>query len=370
MVAVDPRLQHEEAARRFPFDRIPHADHRAFRDIGMAGEHLFHAAGREPVARAVDDIVGAPEDEDIAIRVDRSRIRRVVIARERHEVALAHAPIVVPKRGQAARRHRQFDHQRAHGAVGRRVAGFIEHLQGVARHRHGRRARLDRQHPEPHRISGDGPARLRLPPMVDHRQAIDVACPIDGIGVRTFAGKKQSAKGGGIVLLEMDAGRIVLLDRPQRRRRGKQRDHLMVRTDAPKGAGVGRADWFALIHDGRRANQQRRIDDVGMADDPTDVGGGPEHLARRNIVKPVHRPGQRHEIAAGIADDAFGHAGRAGRVENVEGIGRLHFDAAGDAAVAPRFVCGRDPIVVASGKQGGLELRPLQHQQRIRLARG
>ena len=51
----------------------------------------------------------------------------------------------------------------------------------------------------------------------------------------------------------------------------------MTRQNAP---GVGRADRLALVEDGRAAGEQRRVDDVGVADDPADVGGGPVHLAR------------------------------------------------------------------------------------------
>jgi hypothetical protein len=47
---VDACLQHDEAAGHLALEAVGHADDRAFRDIGMGGEHLLHAAGREAVA--------------------------------------------------------------------------------------------------------------------------------------------------------------------------------------------------------------------------------------------------------------------------------------------------------------------------------
>ena len=60
--------------------------------------------------------------------------------------------------------------------------------------------------------------------------------------------------------------------------------------DAPEGARVGRADRLALVEDGRAAVEQRRVDDVGVADDPADVGGRPVDLARLDVVDVLHRP--------------------------------------------------------------------------------
>ena len=56
--------------------------------------------------------------------------------------------------------------------------------------------------------------------------------------------------------------------------------HAVLGDDPPERAGVGRADRLALVQDRGAAGEQRRVDDVGVADDPADVGGGPEHLAR------------------------------------------------------------------------------------------
>ena len=71
-------------------------------------------------------------------------------------------------------------------------------------------------------------------------------------------------------------------------------------------AGVRGADRLALVDDGRRADEQRRVDDVGVPDDPADVGRGEHRLARPDVVEVGHRPGQRHRVAAGVAQHALG----------------------------------------------------------------
>src|SRR5947207_706876 len=54
----------------------------------------------------------------------------------------------------------------------------------------------------------------------------------------------------------------------------------MLRDDAPEGAGVRRADRLALVEDAGAAGEQRRVDDVRVADHPADIGGRPEHFSR------------------------------------------------------------------------------------------
>ena len=90
---------------------------------------------------------------------------------------------------------------------------------------------------------------------------------------------------------------------------------------APERARVGRPDRLALVEDRRAAGEERRVDDVGMADDPADVGGRPEHVARVRVVDVRHAPPQRDGVAAVVADDALRHAGRPRRVEDVERVG-------------------------------------------------
>ena len=201
-----------------------------------------------------------------------------------------------------------------------------------------------------------GPAGLGLPPVVDHRHAEPLLGPAHRVRVGALAGEEQAAQAGEIVARDQPAVRVLLLDGAQRRRRGEQRGHPVLGDHAPEGAGVGRADRLALVEHGGAAVDERRVDDVGVADHPADVGGRPEHLARLNAVDVGHRPFERDHVAAVVADDALGLAGRAGGVEDVERVGGGDGDARLLAAggPCPRHLGG--VVAVAGGVEFGAVL--------------
>src|SRR5947207_15354780 len=62
-----------------------------------------------------------------------------------------------------------------------------------------------------------------------------------------------------------------------------------------------------------------------MANDPTDVGCGPEHVAGMAAINIFHCPLQRDRMAAVVADDALGLAGRARGVEDVNRSGSCNW---------------------------------------------
>ncbi len=206
--------------------------------------------------------------------------------------------------------------------VGHRMAGLVHDLDDIARHRHGRRAELDRQDPQAHRIGGDRPAGLGLPPVVDDRPVENLLRPGDGVGIGPFAGQKERVHRGDVVVLEKLRLRVFLAHGAQRRRRGEEGGDLVVLDHPPEGAGVGRADRLALVEHAGAAVNERRIDDVGMPDDPADVGGGPVGIAGLDVVDRRHRPFEGDEVAADVAHHPLGDPGRARRVEDIERIGR------------------------------------------------
>src|SRR3546814_10187455 len=64
---------------------------------------------------------------------------------------------------------------------------------------------------------------------------------------------------------------------------------------------------FRSVEHGGGAVQQRRVDDVGVADHPADVGGRPPDLAGVDVVDVLHRPLQRHRVAAVVAHRSEEH---------------------------------------------------------------
>src|SRR5260370_24601862 len=96
MVFGHAGLQHQEAAGHFALDRILHAEHRAFGDVGMRRQNLFHAAGGKPMAGDIDDVVGAAHHEDIAVLVLVARVRGFVIAGAFGEAGFPRAIVLLP----------------------------------------------------------------------------------------------------------------------------------------------------------------------------------------------------------------------------------------------------------------------------------
>ena len=220
---------------------------------------------------------------------------------------------------------------------------LVDDAHVVARHRHGRRAVLHRQHAEADRIAGDRPAGLGLPPVIDHRLLQELLGPFDGRRIGALAGEEQRAEVRQVVLREQLAVRVFLLDGAERGRRGEHRGALVLGDDAPERARVRRADRLALVEDRGAAVEQRRVDDVGVPDHPADVGGRPVHLAGLDAVVVLHRPGERDHVAAIVAHHALRDAGRAGGVEDVERVGREHRHAGRGLVRGERLLAQRWP---------------------------
>ncbi len=195
--------------------------------------------------------------------------------------------------------------------AGNGLAGLVDHVDLIARHRHRRRAVLDRQHAKAHRIAGDAPAGFGLPPVIDHRHLQLRFRPFHRRRIGALAGQKQRAESRQIVLPDQFAVRVFLANGAERRRRGEQRHRLVFRDHPPEATGIRRADRLAFVHDRGRAMEQRRVDDVAVADHPADVGAAPEHLARLDAVEIEHRPFQRNQMPAIVAHHALGLACRA-----------------------------------------------------------
>ena len=201
---------------------------------GWARQHLLHATGRQAVTRHVDDVVGAAHDPDVAVGVDRSRHRRSRRwpGNSARQVAVhQRVPSCAHSVGRAARRQRQREHQRPHGAGRHLGARLVHGLEGVARHRHGRRARLDcGSRPEARRVAGDAPARSRSatngPPPAGRSPARPSA-PWSRIG--PLPGEEQRAEARQVVVAPQHAVGILLADGPEGRGGGEQGRDAMAR---------------------------------------------------------------------------------------------------------------------------------------------
>src|SRR5262245_23994625 len=101
---VDAGLEHDETRRHLALDRVLDPDHSAFGHVLMRGQHLLHAAGREPVTGDVDDVVGAAHHVDVAVLVLEAGIGSFVVAGELGQVALAEWGVLLAQPPQPRRR--------------------------------------------------------------------------------------------------------------------------------------------------------------------------------------------------------------------------------------------------------------------------
>ena len=137
----------------------------------------------------------------------------------------------VPQRRQAAGRQRQL-HARSMPIVpaGTALAGLVEDPHVVARHRHGRRAVLDRQHAEARPDCRRSPSRSRS--ATSDRSPARRAC---SSAHSTVSGSARSPARNSVRNFDRSycgdelALRVFLLDGAERGRRGEQRDHACAR---------------------------------------------------------------------------------------------------------------------------------------------
>ena len=302
------------------------------------------------MARHVDDVVGARHDPEVAVLVEVARVGGLVVAREAPQVGRLEALVVLPQRAQAARRQGQLDRDVA-GFAGRELGPLlVEHPHVVAGNGLGGRAVLHGQRRQSETVGGDGPAGLGLPPVVDHRHRKRALAPRHGVRVRALAGEEEGAQALQVVAPEQRRARVLALDGAQRGGRGEQGVDPVLLDHTPEGARVRRPDRLALVEDRGAAEQQRRVHDVGVAHDPADVRGGPEDVPGLHAVDVPQAPLEGDGVAAVVAHDALGGAGRPRRVEDVERVLRVHRHAGGGRSVRGE----RRPVAGAPG----LEVRP------------
>ena len=83
----------------------------------------------------------------------------------------------------------------------------------------------------------------------------------------------------------------------------------MLGNHPPEGAGIWRADGFALEHNRGIAMNQWGIADIGMPNHPADIRRGPEHIAGIHVIDVLHSPLQSHQMSSSGADHALWSAG-------------------------------------------------------------
>ena len=266
--------------------------------------------------------------------------------------------VALPQGRQAARRQREVNRNVANLEGRQFVPVRIQNREAIAGDRPTGAAMPRRARAETETGAERGPAKLGLPPVIDHRHAENALGPGERIRIGALPCEKQGAEPTGAVVGQPRAIGILALDRPDRGRRGEKDIYFMISNDPPERAGVGSADGLALIHHRCAAMDQRAIDDVAVAHRPADIGAGPEGLLSADAVDVGHRPCHRDGVAAIVVHYTLGNAGSTRRVENVERVGRSYAHAISTRCARAR----RRPVAISRRGQRGGQLWPLQNE--------
>ena len=172
-----------------------------------------------------------------------------------------------------------------------------------------------------------GAAGFGLPPVVYDVAPLPATAdvfvaPAQGLGVQRLAGAGQESQRPQVVLPGVFVA--VAHQHPQGGGGGENYVDAVFFDGFVEYAGMG-VVYGALAEYGRGPGYQRGVDDITVAYHPADVGGAPEYVIVFDIPESLEVVVGADHITAVDVLDAFGFAGGAAGVEDIEGIFGVHF---------------------------------------------
>ena len=299
--------------------RVP--DYGRLGHVLVGDEGALYLGGPDAVSRDVDHIVHSPHEPVEAFLVDPGTVSREVRAREPLEVGRAEPVRFAvdaahdPRPGPADDQESPFV-RFALGAV-------LPHDPGVhPRERHGGRTRLGRNGPGERR--DENSAGLGLPPGVDHGAPLladDRVVPHPGLGVYRLTHGAEDPEAAQVVLLRPLAS--VAGERAYDRRGGVEHIHPVLLDDFPESVRL-RVCGDPLVHEGGEPCRKGAVRDVAVARDPPEVGCAPECVLVPGIEDPLEGLVNVEQIPGCSVHDPLGLARASARVEDEQGIFRVH----------------------------------------------
>src|ERR1039458_9183408 len=146
--------------------------------------------------------------------------------------------------------------------------------------------------------------------------------PAPGFGIQRFSGAGDHSQRGQIV-----RGGIAFSVAHEHAQRGGSSEHFrdgVTVDDFPRGARAGVVD-SAFAEERGNAGAERGVDDVGVADDPSDVGGAPEDVALADVEEAFEMISGADHVSAVNVHDALGLSGGTRSVEQEERVFGVHF---------------------------------------------
>ena len=225
-----------------------------------------------------------------------------------------------------------------------------------AGHGHAAGAGLDGEHCQAVGVADEGAAGFGLPVVVYDGDPVFegfVLQPLPGGRVEDLAGAEDAFKrrqvGLGLALV------AVAHEQADGGGGCEHAGYAELVGDLPDEVRVGMVDR-ALEGDGGCACEQGSIDDVGVADYPTNVGGGPPDVGVAQSEAPLAHAVYADLVAAVRVDDEFRLGGGARSGEDVGGLVGFHFDVAAVVSRALREEVV--PVDVAIRRHRGVWVSP------------
>ena len=345
----------DEGIQRLALDVVGHGGDSGFGYGFVADEGALHFGGADAVAGDVDHVVDAAHEPEVTVAVHAAGIAGKVHVVVHGEVDVDEAVVVAPGG--------------AHHAGPRAADAELATLVGVALGAVvAQDDGLDAEEPAARATGLEGVAAgvgvdhvaagFGLPPRVYNRAApaTDVGVvPHPGLGVDGFAHGAEQAERGEVVFGGPFGA--VLNQRADSSGGGVENGDLVLLHHAPIACGIG-VGGHAFKHERGGAVGQRAVDDVAVAGDPADVRATPVDVVVLNVEGVAVGEHDVEQVACGGMHHAFGLAGGAGGVEDVERVFSVHhFGRAIGGSVGHQLV---EPQV-ARGIEGAGRVVALHH---------
>ena len=230
--------------------------------------------------------------------------------------------MVAPQRAHHAGQ-RLAQHQQAACAWRDCYAVFIDHSRIHPGQRDAYRAGFGA---DANRCAQRGRAQLSLPPVVSDKAALAAVHqmlkrPFAGFRVHRLARHANKAQARQVT--GGRKSRAKLHEHANGSRRGEHDIDALTLHHIPHCACIG-VVWRAFTQHAGQPFQQRAVHDVRVPHNPADVGRGPKNIARFAVKKSAQVVASPHHVATVYVHHAFGLAGAAAGVQNVEWVFRIN----------------------------------------------
>src|SRR5208337_3468468 len=244
----------------------------------MAKQSCLNFDGADAMSGNLDDLVGAPGEPNITVFVDLRRIAGVIDTGNNLPI-IAAVPFRFTPQLWGQSREGPLDHHDALFIYPARCAVERHHLSINAWHGDRRGARLDGQHSQSIRIAKHRAAGFGLPHMIDYGNFVLENLLLQPFPRRRVQNLARAEHPLEILVIDVPEWSIAIAHQQSHRGwRGENAAHAILLHQGFPRAFRSRMVERTFEGDRGRTRNQRRVHNVAVTDNPSDVGGGPPDI--------------------------------------------------------------------------------------------